>query len=245
MSNDININRLYDQFEHVQTRPIFGRGPNGERKRIADVSYITARQVMDRLDEVFGVLNWWTRFTVIGENTVLCELTVSLPGGTTVTKSDFGYSNNNNDSDNGIKGAASDALKRAAVHFGIGRYLYGESEDQSSQNDYQNRRPQAYTVPRLPRAHADAGTRQGRQAAAQRTDHYDRQVKPFGSEDDVQQMPSQSNIARLNALRARHRWTDAQFREAFGVNYSNEVVEQMIADGMTPEEINDTVLAGG
>lgn len=244
MSNDINTSRLYDQFEHVQTRPIFGRGANGERKRVAEVSYITARQVMDRLDEVFGVLNWWTRFHLVAENTVLCELTVSLPNGTTVTKSDYGYSNNNNDSDNGIKGAASDALKRAAVHFGIGRYLYGESEDQSSQSDYSARRQQTYTVPRLPRSQSQAWRGQQR-AAAPRTDHYDRQGPPFGVEESNQQPASQNPIARLNALRARHRWTDAQFREAFGVNYSNEVIEQMIGDGMTPEEINDTVIAGG
>lgn len=246
-ADDINVQRLYEPFEHVQTRPIFGRGQNGERRKVAEVSYITARQVMDRLDEVFGVFGWSARFFIIADNTVCCELSVELADGKVVTKSDIGYSNNNNDSDNGYKGAASDALKRAAVHFGIGRYLYGEGDEQGAAGDNGMRRQggsgqQAYVVPRLPRSQAGRPAPVNQQNTG-RPSHYERQGPPFGS--DEQGHDRQSPVARINMLRAQYKWTDAQFRDAFGVNYSNEVVEQMIADGMTPEEINETVMSGG
>ncbi len=51
--------------------------------------YITARTAMNRLDSVLGPENWWDDY-VPGENSVLCRLTVRLPDGTTLTKSDAG-----------------------------------------------------------------------------------------------------------------------------------------------------------
>jgi hypothetical protein len=85
--------------------------------------YITARTVMNRLDGVLGPENWWDRF-VPGENSVLCELTVRLPDGSTLTKSDAGGYAGMADSGDDDKSGYSDAFKRAAVKFGVARYLY-------------------------------------------------------------------------------------------------------------------------
>lgn len=53
------------------------------------LQYVTARTVMNRLDEVLGPENWWDRFTPL-EHSVICELTIRLPDGSVLTKSDAG-----------------------------------------------------------------------------------------------------------------------------------------------------------
>jgi hypothetical protein len=85
--------------------------------------YITARTVMNRLDNVLGPENWWDRY-VPGENSVLCEITIRLPDGSTLTKSDAGGYAGMADSGDDDKSGFSDGFKRAAVKFGVARYLY-------------------------------------------------------------------------------------------------------------------------
>ena len=58
------------------------------------------------------------------ENWVICRLTIRLPDGTTLTKSDAGGYAGMADSGDDDKSGFSDAFKRAAVKFGVGRYLY-------------------------------------------------------------------------------------------------------------------------
>ena len=89
-----------------------------------ELVYITARDVMDRLDEVFGVEGWQTEFDFIGDR-MICKLSVFFDylDGIWITKSD-GADDSNIE---GAKGGISDSLKRAAVQFGIGRYLYHPS----------------------------------------------------------------------------------------------------------------------
>ncbi len=87
------------------------------------LSYITARTAMNRLDSVLGPENWWDDY-VPGENSVICRLTVRLPDGSTLTKSDAGGYAGMADQGDDDKSGFSDAFKRAAVKFGVGRYLY-------------------------------------------------------------------------------------------------------------------------
>ena len=82
------------------------------------LAYIDARTVMDRLDTVCGPAGWQCRYVLNGTKTV-CELAVKC-GDEWVWKSDGA-----GDSDiEAEKGALSDAFKRAAVRWGVGRYLY-------------------------------------------------------------------------------------------------------------------------
>lgn len=82
------------------------------------LAYIDARDVMQRLDEVCGPGNWQDRYEFHGSRTV-CYLSIRVDG-EWITKADGA-----GDSDvEAEKGAISDALKRAAVKWGIGRYLY-------------------------------------------------------------------------------------------------------------------------
>ncbi len=88
-----------------------------------NLHYITARTAMNRLDDVLGPENWWDHYRP-GENSVICELTIRLPDGTTITKSDAGGYAGMADSGDDDKSGFSDAFKRAAVKFGVARYLY-------------------------------------------------------------------------------------------------------------------------
>jgi hypothetical protein len=83
------------------------------------LAYIDARDVMDRLDSVCGASDWQDRYEFHGARTI-CYLSIRVDG-EWITKADGA-----GDSDvEAEKGAISDALKRAAVKWGIGRYLYG------------------------------------------------------------------------------------------------------------------------
>lgn len=79
------------------------------------LAYLNARDVMKRLDDVVGFNNWQDRYPYSG----CCELSIRIDG-EWITKSD---SAGETDVE-GVKGQSSDSFKRAAVKFGIGRYLY-------------------------------------------------------------------------------------------------------------------------
>jgi hypothetical protein len=85
------------------------------------VAYIDARVVQDRLDEVIGPEHWhfdWQPLKVRDDGVVLtAKGTLTIHG---IAKSDIGDASDQDPS----KGCVSDAFKRAAVHWGIGRYLY-------------------------------------------------------------------------------------------------------------------------
>jgi len=80
--------------------------------------YLTSRDVMKRLDEVLGVDGWQTRIVDYGKR-VVCEMSCKI-NGEWITKSDGAGETQVE----GEKGAITDAIKRAAVSFGVGRYLY-------------------------------------------------------------------------------------------------------------------------
>lgn len=75
--------------------------------------YIDARDVMDRLDEVFG-MDWQDEYKEV-KGRIICTITVNG-----VSKSD-GAGDTDFEAE---KGGLSDAFKRAAVKWGVGRYLY-------------------------------------------------------------------------------------------------------------------------
>lgn len=80
--------------------------------------YIDARAVMNRLDSVVGVGNWNFDFDVVSPDCKMIKGRLTVLG---VTKCDAGEGSTEEEV---LKSAVSDALKRCAVHFGIGRYLY-------------------------------------------------------------------------------------------------------------------------
>ena len=85
--------------------------------------YVDARYVQDKLDDIMGVGNWSSDFIEI-KGSLFCRITISFLRDNgdigIVSKMDCGTESNVEKQ----KGEASDAFKRAAVHFGIGRDLY-------------------------------------------------------------------------------------------------------------------------
>jgi len=106
---------------------------NKDKTMALAVPHITARHVMNRLDEIVGSPNWTTNFEFV-PGIKAAKVMLTIFG---ITKSDIGFVAG--DDDAAIKGSVSDGLKRAAVLFGIGRYLY-EVERQWVGWDNQGRR---------------------------------------------------------------------------------------------------------
>lgn len=94
-----------------------------DKTKAMAVAYIDARDVMDRLDEVVGMANWRDEYVVLPGGNVQCTLAVRIDG-EWITKVDVGGESDQKSDGDRTKAAYSDALKRAAVKFGIGRYLY-------------------------------------------------------------------------------------------------------------------------
>jgi hypothetical protein len=90
-----------------------------DKKKGLAFGYIDARDVMQRLDEVCGPENWQNTYTIAG-TAIVCNIGVRMPNGEWVWKAD-GAGATDVEAE---KGMMSDAFKRAAVRFGIGRYLY-------------------------------------------------------------------------------------------------------------------------
>jgi hypothetical protein len=73
--------------------------------------------------DVRGVENWQDEYDPLPDGSVVCRLRLFL-GGQWITKMDVGSPSEQPDGGDRLKAAFSDALKRAAVKYGIGRYLY-------------------------------------------------------------------------------------------------------------------------
>ena len=90
------------------------------------IPYITARAIMDRLDEVVGKENWedsYKDITVDGKAGCECTIAIHISD-SWVKKSDAAGATQVE----AIKGSRSASLRRAAVKWGIGRYLYEMGE---------------------------------------------------------------------------------------------------------------------
>lgn len=85
------------------------------------LAYITSRAIMERLDTVVGPSQWRNEFREwpLGTTGVLCGLSIKI-GTEWVTKWDGA----DQPETEPVKGGFSNALKRAGVLWGIGRYLY-------------------------------------------------------------------------------------------------------------------------
>lgn len=113
--------------------------------RALAICYIDARVVMDRLDRVLGIGGWQTTYREL-EHGVVCRLRVRVDENW-IEHEDVGSYSDQPDKGDRLKAAFSDALKRAAVHVGIGRYLYSLP---SSWVDYDPQKKTFLKTPKLP-----------------------------------------------------------------------------------------------
>lgn len=94
------------------------------------LAYVTNRAIMNRLDEVCGPENWKNEFKAAPDGGILCGISIKI-GEEWVTKWD-GAENTDIEA---VKGGLSGAMKRAAVQWGIGRYLYKLEESWINANE--------------------------------------------------------------------------------------------------------------
>lgn len=115
--SEIDLSKLAAPFPGKSISWRVGSTTKDKSKGMA-LAYIDARDVQDRLDAVCGPQNWMNRYPHANGKTV-CEIGIRI-NGEWVWKADGA-----GDSDvEAEKGALSDAFKRAAVRWGVGRYLY-------------------------------------------------------------------------------------------------------------------------
>ena len=114
--------------------------------RALALAYVDARAIQDRLDDVLGVEGWQDEYEVLADGSVVCRLRLKI-GNEWVVKMDVGGPSEQPDGGDRMKAAFSDALKRAAVKFGIGRYLYRLPQQWA---DYDPAKRQFRTPPTLP-----------------------------------------------------------------------------------------------
>lgn len=95
-------------------------GKSGQGNIYAMVlAYVTNRAIMSRLDEVCGKAGWRNEYLPAPAGGVMCGISIKVDG-EWITKWDAAE----NTEVEAVKGGMSGAMKRAAVQWGIGRYLY-------------------------------------------------------------------------------------------------------------------------
>jgi hypothetical protein len=114
--------------------------------RALALAYVDVRAIQDRLDTVCGVAGWQDSYRVLPDGAVVCRLRLKI-GEEWITKVDVGSPSGQPDNGDRTKAAFSDALKRAAVKFGVGRYLYRLPRQWC---DYDSHKREFVRVPALP-----------------------------------------------------------------------------------------------
>jgi hypothetical protein len=121
MTKEINLSLLKEPFpaEDIEWREQRNGVDRQGRPWAMVLAYVTNRAIMNRLDDVCGPENWRNEFSQSPNGGVLCCIYIRI-NGEWVGKWDGA---DNTDIEQ-VKGGLSGAMKRAAVQWGIGRYLY-------------------------------------------------------------------------------------------------------------------------
>ena len=92
---------------------------NKDKTKCLPLCYIDARTVMDRLDTMCGPDGWQCNYTPGVGGSIICNIGIETTNGWLWKADGAGATDIEGD-----KGALSDAFKRAAVRWGVARYLY-------------------------------------------------------------------------------------------------------------------------
>lgn len=118
------------------------------------LAYVTNRAIMQRLDDVVGPENWQNEFRHI-DNAFLCGISLRI-NNEWIIKWDGAQESQIEATKGGISGA----MKRAAVQWGIGRYLYNleggwanihaAGKNYAGKDQKRNLEPMKWDPPKLP-----------------------------------------------------------------------------------------------
>ena len=126
-SEGLDVRKLKEEFPEGDIEWRIQKSGKSEKGNIwaIIVAYITNRAIQDRLDAVCGPENWQNHYDSGPDGGVLCGIEIFITEERSIIKWD-GAENTNIEA---VKGGLSDSMKRAAVQWGIGRYLYSWSEE--------------------------------------------------------------------------------------------------------------------
>jgi hypothetical protein len=128
----MNLTQLSEPFKESEIEWRIGRSGKKGGKPDGKIwatcfAYVSNRAIMDRLDEVCGATEWKNEFEpwqVGTDHGVKCGVSIHT-NDQWITK----YDGANPTNMEPIKGGFSDSMKRAAVQWGMGRYLYSLEEE--------------------------------------------------------------------------------------------------------------------
>jgi hypothetical protein len=210
--------------------------------RALALAYVDARSIQDRLDEVVGVLGWQDEYECLPDGSVVCRLRLKF-GDEWITKMDVGAPSEQPDEGDRRKAAFSDALKRAAVKFGIGRYLYRLP---SQWVDFDPQKRQFVKMPTIPANMLPAGKAEkrpvaklamppsgGRETVLAQTDKAKTAVRERSAKEahQVQGKPAAALPANGSELQQRLYAYDAQLARQ-GVCRPGELVKHVVGAGV-------------
>lgn len=158
----MDLNKLREPFkpEDLEWR-VQQAGESNGRLWARVVAYVDNRAIMDRLDEVVGPENWRNEYHYGPNGAVMCGLSLRIKhtheGVQYLSEWVTKWDGSENTDIEAVKGGLSGAMKRAAVQWGIGRYLYdlppgyAEIVPEGQRGRYFNKKPQfGWNPPKLP-----------------------------------------------------------------------------------------------
>lgn len=125
----MNLKRLTDPFpaEDLEWRILQAGVKNGKPWGKC-VAYVTNRAIQERLDAVCGPENWRNRFAPGPDGGIVCGISIRVERDGAAAEWVEKWDGAENTDIEQVKGGISGAMKRAAVQWGCGRYLYSLDE---------------------------------------------------------------------------------------------------------------------
>ena len=119
----IDLNRLQAFFgpEDIEWKPIATSKRTGKALAAA---YVTNRAIMERLDEVCGPENWRNEYQPGPAGGIICGLSIRITREDGTSEWVTTWDGADDTDIHPVKGGLSSSMRRTAVQWGIGRYLY-------------------------------------------------------------------------------------------------------------------------
>jgi hypothetical protein len=118
--NDNIMDKLQEPFKVDEIEWRVGSTTKDKSKGLA-LAYVTNRAIQNRLDDTFGIFGWKNEFLIWKNTSQICGISVwDSEKNQWITK----YDGSDDSQTEATKGGLSDAMKRCAYQWGIGRYLY-------------------------------------------------------------------------------------------------------------------------
>lgn len=137
----VDFTKLAAPFDPKRVSWRVGQVTKKDPRKASALCYIDARDVMERLDAVCGPDGWEDSYVETAKGRVICTIRLNIQNALWVSKSDGA----GDTAVEGDKGGISDSFKRAAVKWGIGRYLYDIPVQYVAINEFKQIEKHEYT----------------------------------------------------------------------------------------------------